>query len=68
MTLFPLRWIREPHRVSGKEANDLLLACPPDRQPAVRGALEALGGQFADFAFRAHGVEAREGARVWRPS
>jgi D-glycero-alpha-D-manno-heptose-7-phosphate kinase len=46
----------------------LLLACPPDRQPAVRGALEALGGQFADFAFRAHGVEAREGARVWRPS
>jgi D-glycero-alpha-D-manno-heptose-7-phosphate kinase len=46
----------------------LLLACPPDRQPAVRGALEALGGQFADFAFRAHGVEARDGARVWRPS
>jgi D-glycero-alpha-D-manno-heptose-7-phosphate kinase len=46
----------------------LLLACPPDRQPAVRGALEALGGQFADFAFRAHGVEARDVRRVWRPS
>jgi D-glycero-alpha-D-manno-heptose-7-phosphate kinase len=46
----------------------LLLACRPDRQTAVRGALEELGGQFAEFAFRAHGVEAREGARVWRPS
>jgi len=46
----------------------LLLACEPSRQPAVRTALESLGGQFADFAFRAHGVEARAGDRVWRPS
>jgi len=30
VTFFPLRWICEPHRVSGKEANDLLLACPPE--------------------------------------
>jgi hypothetical protein len=46
----------------------MLLACRPDRQPAVRTALEALGGQFAEFAFRAHGVEAHAGGRVWRPS
>jgi D-glycero-alpha-D-manno-heptose-7-phosphate kinase len=46
----------------------LLLACRPDRQPAVRSALEALGGQFAEFAFRAQGVEAHDGRRVWRPS
>ncbi len=46
----------------------LLLACPPRRQRAVRTALERLGGQFADFAFRSHGVEARSGDRVWRPA
>lgn len=46
----------------------LLLACRPERQPAVRSALEALGGQFAEFAFRAQGVEAHDGRRVWRPS
>jgi D-glycero-alpha-D-manno-heptose-7-phosphate kinase len=46
----------------------LLLACLPDRQPAVRRALEALGGQFAEFAFRPQGVEAHDGGRVWRPS
>jgi len=46
----------------------LLLACRPDRQPAVRTALEALGGQFTEFAFRDHGVEAHAGRRVWRPS
>jgi D-glycero-alpha-D-manno-heptose-7-phosphate kinase len=46
----------------------VLLACRPDRQLAVRTALEALGGQFAEFAFRAHGVEAYAGRRVWRPS
>ena len=46
----------------------LLLACAPDRQPSVRSALEALGGQFAQFAFRAHGVESHDGGRVWRPS
>ena len=46
----------------------LLLACVPDRQGAVRVALEGLGGRFADFAFRSHGVEARTGDRVWRPA
>jgi D-glycero-alpha-D-manno-heptose-7-phosphate kinase len=46
----------------------LLLACRPDRQPAVRAALETLGGQLADFSFRSRGVEARLGDRVWRPA
>src|SRR5918995_5772579 len=46
----------------------LLLACGPQRQAAVREALEEVGGQFAAFAFRSHGVEARSGERVWRPS
>ena len=46
----------------------LLLACTPEHQPAVRSALEALGGQFTEFAFRHHGVEALGGGRVWRPS
>jgi D-glycero-alpha-D-manno-heptose-7-phosphate kinase len=46
----------------------LLLACRPELQPSVRAALGSLGGQFAEFAFRSHGVEARAGARVWRPS
>ncbi len=46
----------------------LLLACEPARQADVRAALASLGGQPADFAFRAHGVEARTGDRVWRPS
>ncbi|MGZ8628600.1 MAG: GHMP family kinase ATP-binding protein [Actinomycetota bacterium] len=46
----------------------LLLACAPERQPAVRTALEAHGGWFADFAFTPGGVEARVGDRVWRPS
>lgn len=46
----------------------LLLACRPDRQPAVRAALEALGGQIAEFSFRSLGVEARIGDVVWRPA
>jgi D-glycero-alpha-D-manno-heptose-7-phosphate kinase len=46
----------------------VLLACPPERQAAVRTALERLGGQFAAFAFRTHGVEAHSGDRVWRPA
>ncbi len=45
----------------------LLLACPPETHPTVRAALERLGGQFADFAFRRSGAEARSGDRVWRP-
>jgi D-glycero-alpha-D-manno-heptose-7-phosphate kinase len=46
----------------------LLLACAPQRQRDVRGALERLGAQFAEFAFRTYGVEARSGDRVWRPA
>jgi len=46
----------------------LLLACAPDRQPAVRAALEAHGGRVTEFAFRGHGVEARTDDRVWRPA
>ncbi|MEX2203693.1 MAG: GHMP kinase [Actinomycetota bacterium] len=46
----------------------LLLACRPDAQPVVRAALEALGGQLAEFSFRNRGVEARVGDRVWRPA
>jgi D-glycero-alpha-D-manno-heptose-7-phosphate kinase len=47
----------------------LLLACAPDRQAEVRSALEAQGGQFADFAFRAHGVEATlADGSTWRPT
>jgi D-glycero-alpha-D-manno-heptose-7-phosphate kinase len=46
----------------------LLLYCRPDRQPEVRQALEAHGGQFADFAFSMRGVRARIGDRLWMPS
>lgn len=46
----------------------VLLACEPARRAEVRAALESLGGQVAEFAFRAEGVEARSGDRVWRPS
>lgn len=46
----------------------LLLYCRPDRQPAVREALERLGGRFATFAFHDSGVEARMGDAVWRPT
>lgn len=45
----------------------LLLYCRPPEQPAVRAALEALGGRFTSFSFRPTGVEARIGDRVWRP-
>jgi D-glycero-alpha-D-manno-heptose-7-phosphate kinase len=46
----------------------LLLACRPEHQPAVRDALRGHGGEFADFAFRAHGVEAHDGQTTWRPA
>lgn len=45
----------------------LLLYCRPPEQPAVRAALEALGGRFTSFSFRPTGVEARISDRVWRP-
>lgn len=46
----------------------LLLACRPERQPAVRAALERLGGQLAPFSFDRSGVQANVGGRTWRPA
>jgi D-glycero-alpha-D-manno-heptose-7-phosphate kinase len=46
----------------------LLLAGRPDRQAAIRTALERLGCQFAAFDFRTRGVEARADGRIWRPT
>lgn len=46
----------------------LLIACRPQDQPTVRAALLAQGGEFAEFAFRDHGVVATDGRRTWRPS
>jgi len=46
----------------------LLLYCPPERQPAVRDALERLGGQFAPFSFDPEGARAVVGDLEWRPS
>ncbi|HZP90757.1 MAG TPA: GHMP kinase [Actinomycetota bacterium] len=45
----------------------LLLYCPAERQPAVRDALERLGGQFAPFAFDSKGARATVGDAEWRP-
>jgi D-glycero-alpha-D-manno-heptose-7-phosphate kinase len=45
----------------------LLLYCRPPQQQAVRAALEAMGGQFASFAFGTRGVEATVGDSAWRP-
>jgi D-glycero-alpha-D-manno-heptose-7-phosphate kinase len=46
----------------------LLLAAPAGAQPAVRAALEELGGQFARFSFRAAGVRATRGQQTWAPT
>ena len=46
----------------------LLLACRPEHQPAVRSALEGLGGQLARFSFDRSGVQATVGGRTWRPA
>jgi D-glycero-alpha-D-manno-heptose-7-phosphate kinase len=45
----------------------LLIAAPPAAQERVRGALTALGGQFAPFAFSGTGVRATRGGRTWSP-
>ncbi len=45
----------------------LLIAAGPGVQPAVRAALEAAGGQFAPFSFRAEGVRATRGSTTWAP-
>lgn len=46
----------------------LLIAAEPDHQPVVRERLEALGGQFAPFAFTPTGVRARRGDEQWSPA
>ena len=45
----------------------LLIYCREERQPAVRTALEAIGGQMATFSFRAEGVRAERAGRTWTP-
>jgi D-glycero-alpha-D-manno-heptose-7-phosphate kinase len=45
----------------------LLIAASAEAQPAVRAALEELGGQFASFGFRDRGVRATRGSVVWAP-
>jgi D-glycero-alpha-D-manno-heptose-7-phosphate kinase len=46
----------------------LLIAAAPDRQRSVRTALEAMGGEFAPFAFAPAGVRATRGAATWAPT
>jgi D-glycero-alpha-D-manno-heptose-7-phosphate kinase len=46
----------------------LLVAAAPEAQPAVRAALEAMGGEFAPFAFAPAGVRATRGTATWAPT
>jgi len=46
----------------------LLFACDPERQAAVRHALEPLGARFAPFAFDGAGVRAHVSERPWEPA
>jgi len=46
----------------------LLVAARPDAHPAIRAALEAMGGEFAPFSFAATGVRATRGAATWAPT
>jgi D-glycero-alpha-D-manno-heptose-7-phosphate kinase len=46
----------------------LMVYAAPRAQPAVRSALERLGGRLAPFAFRAEGVRAERDGVVWAPS
>ena len=45
----------------------LLIYASTERQPSVRGALEALGGQLVPFALRSQGVWAERGGVRWAP-
>ncbi|MEP6476164.1 MAG: GHMP kinase [Actinomycetota bacterium] len=45
----------------------LMVYAPPAAQPAVRAALERLGGQLAPFAFRVDGVRAERDGVAWAP-
>jgi len=46
----------------------LLIAAAPAAHPAVRAALESMGGEFAPFAFSPAGVRATRGAATWAPA
>jgi D-glycero-alpha-D-manno-heptose-7-phosphate kinase len=46
----------------------LLIAASSEARPAVRGALEAMGGEFAPFAFAPEGVRATRGRATWAPT
>jgi D-glycero-alpha-D-manno-heptose-7-phosphate kinase len=46
----------------------LLVAAAPETQPAVRAALEAMGGEFAPFGFAPTGVRATRGGATWAPA
>jgi D-glycero-alpha-D-manno-heptose-7-phosphate kinase len=46
----------------------LMVYAVPDAQPAVRAALEGLGGQIAAFGFRAEGVRAERDGLAWAPA
>jgi len=45
----------------------LLIAAHAGAQPAVRAALEAMGGEFAPFAFVPAGVRATRAGATWAP-
>jgi D-glycero-alpha-D-manno-heptose-7-phosphate kinase len=46
----------------------LLIAAAPETHPAVRAALQAMGGEFAPFAFAPAGVRATRGGATWAPA
>lgn len=46
----------------------LMLYCRPERQGALRTALEDLGAQFAPFVLWPEGVRARRADRIWSPT
>ncbi|MFL5789903.1 MAG: GHMP kinase [Actinomycetota bacterium] len=46
----------------------LLVAAAREVQRAVRAALEAMGGEFAPFAFTPAGVRATRGGATWAPA
>ncbi|HEX3299332.1 MAG TPA: GHMP kinase [Actinomycetota bacterium] len=46
----------------------LLVAAIPEVQPKVRSALEAMGAEFAPFAFAPSGVRATRGEVIWTPA
>jgi hypothetical protein len=45
-----------------------LIAAAPETHTAVRAALQAMGGEFAPFAFALAGVRATRGGATWAPA